>query len=424
MARVADELGRVDLLVNNAGLIDAAEVPRLGGRPRPVVGRRRQPRARRAAALRAVVPGMLAARTRPGGQPRQRHGHPRQPRLLGLLGRQDRPDAADRGAGPSPCRAADVHAFDVAPGVVDTPMTRSMHDVAGLHRLDPAGARGRAGRRDRRRRAGRSGRAASCGPARTTSTPCGRLTPRTPPASCACSPTGTTTRSADGRRRRSEDRGQRPRGDVDGDRGVRVQLDQLAVQLQGHGRERREARSGWRWAAGPSPRVAARIAVASTRSLPVCRWVITSNRPSSGAPSSLSFAYLAISAMLANTRLSIRRRRPSSSRMGNGRKREKPRTTDSDLPPRALAALLQVDGDDRGQADADVGVRVPDLCGRPRSRRSAGAGRSGGRRRPRSRRPAGARGSSGGGRWRCRRRAPRRRARSLPASMTPLTTSL
>jgi hypothetical protein len=54
---------------------------------------------------------------------------------------------------------------------------------------------------------------------------------------------------------------------------------------------------------------------------------MTSNRPSSGRLPSLSVAYLAISWMLANTRLSIRRRLPSSSLMGKGRKREKDRTT-------------------------------------------------------------------------------------------------
>jgi hypothetical protein len=46
--------------------------------------------------------------------------------------------------------------------------------------------------------------------------------------------------------------------------------------------------------------------------------------------------------------------------MGKGRKREKPRTDGDDLAPRPLPALLEVDRDARRQADADVGVRVPD----------------------------------------------------------------
>ena len=94
--------GRVDLLVNNAGLIDAAEVPVWEADPDQwwdVVASH----VRGAQLLvRAVVPGMLA------------RGHGRvvnlasgmstraQPRLLRLLGRQDRADAADRGAGPRP----------------------------------------------------------------------------------------------------------------------------------------------------------------------------------------------------------------------------------------------------------------------------------------------------------------------------------
>jgi NAD(P)-dependent dehydrogenase (short-subunit alcohol dehydrogenase family) len=125
VARVADELGRVDLLINNAGLIDAAEVPLWEADPDQwwdVVASH----VRGAQLLvHAVVPGMLA------------RGHGRVVNLAsgmstranrdysaysvaktGLMRLTEALDLALQGSG--------VAAFDVAPGVVDTPMTRGM----------------------------------------------------------------------------------------------------------------------------------------------------------------------------------------------------------------------------------------------------------------------------------------------------------
>ena len=123
----AEELGPVDLLVNNAGLIDAAEVPLWEADPDQwwdvVSSHVRGP----FLLVRTVVPWMVLREPRPGGQHRQRHGHPGQPRVLaptrsrktGLMRITEALAAALEGS--------DVRAFDVAPGVVDTPMTRSMH---------------------------------------------------------------------------------------------------------------------------------------------------------------------------------------------------------------------------------------------------------------------------------------------------------
>jgi NAD(P)-dependent dehydrogenase (short-subunit alcohol dehydrogenase family) len=125
VARVADELGRVDLLVNNAGVVDAAEVPVWEADPDQwwdVVASH----VRGAQLLvRAVVPGMLA------------RGHGRVVNLASGMSIRANRDYSAYSVGKTglmrltealdlSLQGSGVRAFDVAPGVVDTPMTRSM----------------------------------------------------------------------------------------------------------------------------------------------------------------------------------------------------------------------------------------------------------------------------------------------------------
>jgi NAD(P)-dependent dehydrogenase (short-subunit alcohol dehydrogenase family) len=125
VARVADELGPVDLLVNNAGLIDAAEEPLWEADPDQwwsVV----ESHVRGAFLLaRAVVPWMVL------------RNRGRVVDIASGMGVRARPEysaysVAKTGlmrmteALAGALEGLDVRVFDVAPGVVDTPMTRAM----------------------------------------------------------------------------------------------------------------------------------------------------------------------------------------------------------------------------------------------------------------------------------------------------------
>jgi NAD(P)-dependent dehydrogenase (short-subunit alcohol dehydrogenase family) len=136
VARVADELGRIDLLVNNAGLIDAAEVPMWEADPDQwwdvVASHIRGAQL----LIRAVVPGMLARghgrviNLASGMSTRANRDYPAYSvAKTGLMRLTEALDLSLQGSG--------VKAFDVAPGVVDTPMTRSMEMWRGFEDWTP-----------------------------------------------------------------------------------------------------------------------------------------------------------------------------------------------------------------------------------------------------------------------------------------------
>ena len=125
IAQVLERFGRVDLLVNNAGLIDAAEVPVWEADPdqwwQVVTSHIRGAQLM----ARAVVPGMLA------------RGSGRIVNLVSGMGTRAEPQYSAYSIGKTglmrltetlatSLSGTGVCAFDVAPGLVDTPMTRSM----------------------------------------------------------------------------------------------------------------------------------------------------------------------------------------------------------------------------------------------------------------------------------------------------------
>ena len=135
VARVIDQLGPVDLVVNNAGSIDAAEVPVWEADPEQwwtvVESQLRGP----FHLVQAVVPAMVA------------RGSGRVVDLASGMSTRAHPDYSAYSVGKAgqlriteSLAAAGVLAFDVAPGVVDTPMTRSMAMWAGFTDWTPASA--------------------------------------------------------------------------------------------------------------------------------------------------------------------------------------------------------------------------------------------------------------------------------------------
>jgi len=135
-SRVAEELGPIDLLVNNAGLIDEFEVPLWETDPDQwwdVVSSH----IRGGFLLcRAVVPWMLLRNRGRIVNLGSGQGLAAQPEYSayavaksGLM----RITEALAGA----LEGSDVHAFDLAPGVVDTPMTRSMAKWRGRTEWTP-----------------------------------------------------------------------------------------------------------------------------------------------------------------------------------------------------------------------------------------------------------------------------------------------
>ena len=169
--------GRIDLLVNNAGVIDT-EVPLLESDPdewwQTVEINLRGPYLM----TRAVLPHMVAARCRAhrqhqlgGGLPQPRHRH-------GLQRQQGRARAPDRSNRPErrPWRPS------LRPGARRGPHghDRVHAGTPGPDRLDRAGGGGRAPARDRGRRAGRLERPTGPGRPRhagVAARPCGRDSP-------------------------------------------------------------------------------------------------------------------------------------------------------------------------------------------------------------------------------------------------------
>jgi NAD(P)-dependent dehydrogenase (short-subunit alcohol dehydrogenase family) len=125
VARVVEELGQVDLLINNAGLIDAAEVPLWEADPDQwwdVVSSHL-----RGAFLlsRAVVPWMLLRNRGRVVNLGSGQGLAAQPEYSAYaVGKTGLMRITEALAGA--LEGSDVRTFDVAPGVVETDMTRSM----------------------------------------------------------------------------------------------------------------------------------------------------------------------------------------------------------------------------------------------------------------------------------------------------------
>lgn len=130
VARTAQELGPLDLLVNSAGLVDAAEVPVWETDPEQWMAVVASHVWGAYLSVRAVVPEMVA------------RGHGRVVNLASGMGTRAQPDYSAYSVGKAAqmrlteslaeaLLGTGVHAFNVAPGLVETQMTRSMPKWAG-----------------------------------------------------------------------------------------------------------------------------------------------------------------------------------------------------------------------------------------------------------------------------------------------------